>query len=270
MRSFHVVTYVCLTVFVGASVALGQPVPQSAPAAVVVRDAQAVTILSNAVTAMGGAVPTDAQVLGNVVIVAGSETSHGTITILTRGTDQTSEQVATDADTWSLIYSKNIASRTEAGVSSPLSLEGAATTQSALLPLPYLAGLLESPDCSLQYVGAESIKGESVQHVRVWNTFASDPQLQFLPSFSVKDIWIDAGSGLPRRISYLHRDAGGAAPKVLTTFDYGPYQKVGATAYPSSIEQSLNGTLWMTVTVQSVNLNVGLTDADFPVAEEGN
>ena len=79
-----------------------------------------------------------------------------------------------------------------------------------------------------------------------------------------------SASGLPRRISYIHREGGGAAPKVLMTFDYGPYEKVGAATYPLSIQQSINGTPWMTVTVHSINLNVGLTDVDFPVAEEGN
>jgi hypothetical protein len=73
---------------------------QTAP--VVQRNAQAVALLQASVTAMGGTVPSDSVAAGNVTIVAGSLTSNGTIQILTRGTNQSSEQTTLPSSTYTV------------------------------------------------------------------------------------------------------------------------------------------------------------------------
>src|SRR5207244_9922593 len=53
----------------------------------------ALAVLQGAFAAMGGSVPSDSTANGTVTTVAGSQTESGSVIILTRGTDQTSEQI---------------------------------------------------------------------------------------------------------------------------------------------------------------------------------
>jgi hypothetical protein len=69
------------------------PPQQASPAPT--SDPQAVAAIQQAAIAMGGSAPSDSTATGTITTVAGSPTENGTITILTRGTDQTSEQIQT-------------------------------------------------------------------------------------------------------------------------------------------------------------------------------
>jgi hypothetical protein len=146
-------------------------------------------------------------------------------------------------------------------------LERGATSHSLCFPLRFLAAALANPDESFQYIGPEPIGTQSTQHVRVRDTYASNSALQNLSDFTVYDIWIDSGTGLPVRISTVRRDGGGSSPGIALDVSYSNYQTVAGIAYPFTVQQSLNGTPWMTITIENVQLNTGLTDADFVVAQ---
>src|SRR5229473_1295145 len=77
------------------------------------RDAQAVAFVSQSIAAMGNTFPADSTATGSVTITAGSETSQGTIRILTRSTNQTSIQFQTSMANWSVIYSNGEANRVD-------------------------------------------------------------------------------------------------------------------------------------------------------------
>jgi len=115
------------------------------------------------------------------------------------------------------------------------------------------------------YVGPETLNGASVQHIQVWNTFASKPHLQQLAAFSVKDIWFDTSSGLPVKIAYSRRAGGGSVPGIPVEVFFSNYTNVSGVLYPFQINKSYNGTPWQTITIQSVSFNTGLTDAQFQV-----
>src|SRR6267154_1762717 len=76
------------------------------------RDPQAVALLQASVRAMGASVPSDSVATGTVVVVAGSLTTSGTVRILTRGTDQTLEQLSLPQSTVATIYSRGTANAT--------------------------------------------------------------------------------------------------------------------------------------------------------------
>jgi len=241
---------------------------QSAPAAQ--RDQQAIALLQSSVRAMGGTVPSDSVASGNVVIVEGSLTTSGTVRILTRGTDQTSIQFLTTNVNWSVIYSDGQANRVDATGTTALPLELAASSQSLYFPFPVLSGLLGNPDVSLRYVGRESLDSSPANHIRVQNTYASSTSLQFLCDFTTADIWLDASTALPVRISLTRRNGGGSSPKIPISFSYSNYKTIAGVQYPFSIQEFLTGTLWATTSIQSVAFNTGLTDSSFPVATEGD
>lgn len=243
----------------GVSMSATFAAPQSVP-----KDSQALAVLQQAVPAMGGTVPSDSTANGTVTTVAGSLTENGNIVILTRGADQTSEQTLTPHGS-RVVYSRGQASQITGSNLTSLSLELAVASQCPDFPLPLLAGALNDSDFAFQYVGQETVNGVSVLHIRFWNSFASQPALQQLAEFSVRDLWVDATTGLPRKLAYSRREAQGAAPRIPVEVFYSNYRNVGGVLYPFLIQKSFNGTPWATVTISSVAFNTGLTDSDFPV-----
>jgi hypothetical protein len=244
----------------------GKQTSQQAPAPQATRDPQAVAALQQAVAAMGAALPSDSVATGSVIVVAGTETDQGTIRILTRGTDQTLEQTDTPQAVRTEVFSQGQASETVGTAATPFPLERAATAQCRDFPLPYLLALLNNSEESLTFVGTEQL-GVSALHVRATNTYASQKRQQFLADFSTTDLWIDAKTFLPLKVAHVQRDGGGSAPRTRMEIFFTDYQSTGGVLYPRTIRKSWNGTPWMTITVQTVSYNTGLTDANFPVTE---
>jgi hypothetical protein len=237
--------------------------PQTAP--VVQRDPQAVALLQASVRVMGGTVPSDSVATGNVTIVAGSQTSNGTIRILTRGTNQSSEQTILPSSTYAVTYSQGLADETINSTTTSVPLERTVTSQSVCFPLPFLAAVLADADESIQYIALESVNQQSLQHLRIRNTFASHPDLHSFADFTVLDVWLDANTALPQRISFIRRDASGASPRIPMDTHFTSYQNYSGIAYPSQIKVSFNGTPWATITISSVSFNTGLTDSSFSI-----
>lgn len=237
---------------------------QQVPAPVTpTRDAQAVAVLQATIKAMGAA-PSDSTATGTVTETIGSESQEGTVQILTRGTGESLEAIGLPDLSQTTIYSYWMAGQTiGSGAQQQLSGQLGMTSQTALYPLPLLVGALSNPDASLQYVGQETIDGAVTLHIRLWNTFASKPRLQMLAPFSVRDVWINASSMLPVRISFTRQSAGGRAFKTLVELDFSNYQQTGGFAYASQISESLNGTPWLTISIQSMTFNTGLQDSQF-------
>lgn len=231
------------------------------------RDPQAITVLAQSIAAMGGTVPMDSIATGSVTIVAGSSTQSGTVRILTRGSDQTSEEITFSLPTSKIVHSRGAGSELQNGVSKRMNLQKAATSQCPDFPLPLLSAILNNSEMTLQYIGLETLNGASVHHVRSFDTLASRPRLQSVSRFTTKDIWIDAVSALPRKISFTRREADGAPSRFGIPVDvfFSDYRRIGSTTYPFQIKQSLNYSPWLTITVQNVSFSAGLTDSDFPV-----
>ena len=229
-----------------------------------VPDAQAIAVLQQAIVAMGSTPPSDSTAAGTVSTVSGSQIEQGTIRILTRGTDQTLEQIQTPHGA-TTVYSRDEASSLVGSTVSPLSIESALSSQCPDFPLPLLAGAINNSDIGYKYIGPETLNGAAVYHIQFWNSYSSNPSMKPLSDFTTKDIWIDSTSYLPARLSYVHRVAQGSSPRIPVDVFYSNYQNVSGILYPFSVHRSFNGTPWATITIQSVTLNGGLTDSDFPV-----
>src|SRR5438034_426436 len=80
-------------------------------------------------------------------------------------------------------------------------------------PVPLIAAVLNNPDSGYVYLALESLNGLQVHHLQCWNSFNSQPRFQFLAPFTLTDIWIDAASGLPQRISQVQKAGRGSEPR---------------------------------------------------------
>lgn len=230
-----------------------------------VRDAQALAALQQAITAMGGTAPTDSVAKGSITLTAGSRMESGTFTLLTRGFQQSSEQIAATFTNQAIVYSNGLAARVDAQVSQSLPWESSVSSQSAIFPLPFLVNALSDANLNCRNFGVETTASSSFLHVQFWHGFANVPKLQFLASSTVVDAWLDPVTYLPKRISYQRRDAGGDAPVLRIDVFFSDYKNFGGILYPMSVQESLNGTPWASITLQSIALNTGLSDSSFPV-----
>ena len=244
---------------------LSAPLLSQQPSPTVQRDPAAISLIQKSVAAMATNVPADSSATGTITIVEGSTTQNGTIQILTRGTNQTAEQITLPDTQRAVVYSNGDAKEVSGTQSTIPPLELIVTDQSPDFPLPLLVSLLNNPDEAYVYIGQESLNGTTVQHIQVWNTFASVPRLQQLAPFSTKDIWLDSTSALPLRIAYTRRAGSGAVPSFPVEVFFSNYSNLNAVLYPFQIKKSYNGTPWQTITIQSVSFNTGLTDAQFQV-----
>jgi hypothetical protein len=229
------------------------------------RDPQAVLLLQASIKAMGGSVPADSVATGTITIVLGPDTTSGTIRILTKGTNQSSEQIQLPNETRTVTYSDGAAQENAGPTNLNISTDLMLTDQSPCFPLPILAQAIQDTRESISYVGIESRDGHTTNHLRLFNTFASKPAFQRFATSSAFDLWLDATTSLPVRISRIKRSAEGASPRIPFDVEFSNYQVVSGVAYPFLIQESLNGTPWMTITISNVSFNTGLTDSNFPV-----
>jgi hypothetical protein len=253
------VVVVCLFLFACSAGAAAQTVPQ--------RDSQAVAALQAAINAMGGGAPSDATISGTVTAAGpDSQPEDGTIQILTRGTAESLETITFPNLSQTTIYAFGMAARTTGSQTQQrLTDQLSETIQTALYPLPLLVAAVNNSDTSLEYVGQETIGGVAAQHVRIWNTFASHPRPQLLAPFSTHDVWINAATGLPLKITFTQQAAEGEAFKTLVELDFLSYQRSSGFTFASLVKKSLNGTPWLTISIQSVAFNTGLQDSQLQI-----
>ncbi len=139
------------------------------------------------------------------------------------------------------------------------------TSQCPEFPLPLLVAALNNPDETFQYIGLESQNGLAAHHLRYSNSFSSVSKLQFLAEFTTTDLWIDANTARPQRLSYFRRAGRASEPRTQVDVYFSNYQNVAGIAYPFLIQKSLNGSPWITITITNVAFNTGLSDASFSV-----
>ncbi len=228
--------------------------------------AQAIQALQRSAQVLGGSPPTDTSATGTIVVVAGGDTETGTAKILTKGLNESLEEISLPNGVSRVVYSNGMAVVLVPGSDlQQASMERTMSSQSPIYPLPLIARIISSPDSMYELVGTEDVQGLSCLHIRTWNSFASYPKVQFLSEFSKKDIWVEVQTGLVRRLSYEVRDASGAGPRLSMDIYYSDYRSIGVGLYPFDVKESMNGTPWMEISIKSAAANTGLTDSAFQI-----
>lgn len=229
------------------------------------RDPQALSVVQAAIASMGGRTPADSTGTGTIVITAGSKTETGNIRVLTRGNDQSVEEIQLSNEKRSVVYSHGKAIELLNEQSKTGSLELAASSHSLDFPLPQLTAAFDDQETAFQYVGAENIEGLNVHHIRFWKTYASQQKLMYLASFTRKDLWVDATTGLPKKLAFERREARGGIAPIRIEVLYSDWRNIKGVTYPHRLEKSWNGIPWMTITTNNVAFETGLSESDFQV-----
>jgi hypothetical protein len=225
------------------------------------RDGHAITLATQAYHALGGTLPTDTKIRGTYSRVIGSTQDSGTIEVLTRGLNQTSTKITNSEGTAEIIYSRGYAVQKDQNGIEQFTLEKSLGSISSISPLVIIAAAVLDQNATAQYVGIESVDGKPANHIRICPSSA-DQNFSKISLFGAKDIWLDADSLLPLEISYQVLDSEGEAA-IPVTFLFSQYKALNGVFYPFQIQESLNATPYMAISITSVSSGASLTDANF-------
>jgi|SRR5580698_1185961 hypothetical protein len=241
---------------------------QTPTAAAPIRDAQAITVIQNSMTAMGG------QNLSGVANI--QETI--TLTDLENGTSSTAAATIT--------ANQSNAFRSDVQDSSGNNLttiwtEGRAQMQSAsgveelprsafgnagLTHIPLLSVLShwQDPEIALQYVGLETIGSSSAYHLRLQSPL--DPSLGLGAYDLPCDFYIDSQSFFVTRLIYAVRSPADLSKASAITANYGNYTSVSGLMIPFSVNYTSGDNLLVSQTVQSAVVNAPISSSQFQFA----
>jgi hypothetical protein len=234
----------------------------------------ALSYAAQSVAAMtGSTIVSDVTLTGTVnTWMAGSTTDTGTATLKVKGYGESRLDMQLSAS--GLISQIRDAST---GVAQGESITGGTGTQSSyqncvtdaawFYPLNSAMAVAPNDGIVLNYVGLESLGGESVQHVQsyYWQSGldpASEAQLQ---TNSTIDYYLDATTFLPAAENFSIFSGNGTAIPVQVLFL--SYQNTSGVTSPQHIQQYINGTLQLDVTSTSVALNTGIPLSTFTIPQ---
>jgi hypothetical protein len=234
----------------------------------------ALSYAAQSVTAMtGNTTVSDATLTGTVnTWMAGSTPDTGTATLKVKGYGESriDMQLAAsgaisqirDAST-GVLQGESITG----GTGTQYSYQNCVTDAAWFYPLDSAMAVAPNDGIVLNYVGLESLGGESVQHVQSYYYQSGlDPTSQAqLQTNSTIDYYLDATTFLPAAEQFNMFAGNGTAIPVQVLFL--SYQNTSGVTSPQHIQQYINGTLQFDVTVTSVALNTGIPLSTFTIPQ---
>lgn len=218
-------------------------------------------IVQESVQAMGGNPPSSSRLVGTASWVNGGTTESGATTILYKSTFHSKETFDWSSGRREIRLQNGDAAECKGGLCSPLPLEQSVTSFSVQFPLVWLQRALLTPEATFQYVGAETIHGVATHHIRFWDF--NDPGFAKIWAASAKDLWVGVDSQLPVRLSFVQRMNWGGDEGVPVVVSFSDYRTTGGFLVPFQVERTQNGSPWITVQINQVEINVGLLDSEF-------
>ncbi len=234
----------------------------TSPQPSVTRDPQALSLLGQSLAAMVKGLPIqDVRLQAQVTRTAGSTTDTGAATLEASGYDKSNTNLGFTSGPDSDIRNGN------AGVwsgvdakSHPVPMHNTWTAAAWFAPALVIQSWVQDPSFCLAYAGQERRDGAQVHHVRAWRTVTADPRIA---SLSAMDLYLDPQTLLPVALGFnTHPDDDlGIDLPVQVTF--ANYQTFSGLAAPARIQQFLQGSLLLDLSVNATSANNGLGAGDF-------
>lgn len=257
----------CLLLSVFGSSVFGQQ-PTTQPA---ISDTQAVAFVTKALAALTGGKPiTDVTLTGNATRTAGSDIETGPITLEALGF--TNSRMDFQGSGGNRTEIRNSSSGVPQGAwvgpdGASHAMVGHNCMTDAVWFFPALSILSQIANANViaTYVGQETRNDASVQHVR----FTSRPQnvsaaaITFVSPLIQEDVYLDSTSLLPVAFTFNSHADDDVAVQIATEIDFSGYRNMSGVAVPSKIQELLNGGLYLDISVESADLNSGLSASAF-------
>ncbi len=255
-RSHHVVfVTICILLLVS-----------SVPAQQVARDPQAVVLLVQMLAVTGwGASPGDAVAKGTVTQFRGEETVTGAVTLKALGRQGIRVDVETPDGTVSTIRNGSRAAMLQAG--KVTAIPGHAVTSQHGLHFLFLTPIATPNDAGtrISYKGTETVNGDDAHVIEIQAVQDPDRPSNPLLQASQFVVYVSTKTFLPIKVDYNR--LGGNNPNVVLhcTRYFADYRPIGGLLVPFQQTDFLEGQKIAEIRLRSVQLNVGLADAQFDV-----
>jgi hypothetical protein len=260
----------CLGLFALSLLLAQAALAQATSTSTAASDPQALALAANSLAALtGGATITDVTITGTATRVAGSDVGSGPVTLKALGTGES--RLDLNLSNGARSEARNLTNGPSGswvgpdGIAHAMASHNCMTDSAWFFPALSALSQASSPSVLATYVGQETRSGLAVQHVRFITqaaSAASDPT-GLIQSLSTEDLYLDASSSLPVAFVFSTHPDNNAATNIPVEIDFSNYQLVNGASIPFRIQKFFNGTLLFDITVQSVALNSGLTDAAF-------
>jgi len=231
------------------------------------RDPQAITLVQNAIAAMGGSGAgqiQDTLTQATTTWLQNPAAPATTTTIKTKGPDKLRVDNGSGSALNSVIHNQG----------RNLRFAGAAWKQGPSansfhkrpehLPVVLLAYELARPDLTADYIGLETIGTQTAHHIRLArvSTMGNDLDAQQTKN-SRLDVFIDPQSFLVLKISYLQFSETDWRLGLPMEIYYSDYRSVAGMLIPFNQRAVFNGNPMFNLSLSSVAFNQGLPDSDF-------
>lgn len=232
---------------------------------------QATALASTAIAALNGTTQvSDVTLTGTGTRTVGSDVESGNFTLKALGNSQSRLDFVESAGTISEVF--NLSSSIPQGfwigtdgTAHPAANHNCLAGQVWFFPSLSVLAQASSPNFVAIYVGLETKNGISVQHIQIIPTssvlIAASSQL--FAQIATTDIYLNSTSYLPVAIAFSTHPDDNLNLNIPVEIDYSAYQNVQGVAIPFHVQKFLNGNLLLDFTIQSAQVNTGLTGAAF-------
>jgi hypothetical protein len=231
------------------------------------RDPQAMSVLSNAVTALGGsaiAAIQDTVVQATFTPPQGHGAGPGTVTFKTKGANKIRSDASNGSATAIAIFNNGREFRTTPKGLTPAQSANADHKRIEHLPALMLAQELARTDFSAAYIGQETVEGHSVNHIRLFRISNRNPAADAqLTKNSELNVFVDAQTYQIVKISFPYVAETDWRQSVPMEIYYDAYQTVNGIAVPFHVRTVFNGQPAGELQVTSVAINQGTPDSVF-------
>lgn len=247
--------------------------PQTQAASSPTRDAQAVSLAKQAVSALvGSATITDAKVEGTASVIAGSDQESGSATLEARAGYQSRVTLSLSGGPRSEIrnFSSSLPQGKRSGPDATwhaTPLHSCWTDPTWFFPALTLQSALNDPQISFSYVGQGTKADVAVQHFQISRLVPGQTATAtaLIQRLSQVDIFLDAATNLPVAIDFNAHPDTNATQDLPVEIQFSGWQPVNGIQVPSRIQKFLQGSLTFDLSELTVTVNTGLPQNDFTI-----
>jgi hypothetical protein len=235
-------------------------------------DSQAITLLTEAASALQGAVSVaDVSLSGVVRRISGSDDETGTFALegTAKGSARLSFTLSSGVSTeiFNLTGSPAGAWSGPDGISHPVAFHNLLTEQVWFCPNLVIAHQLSSAVYIASYIGHETFEGQAVEHVSLSQIapIPDQPHAVAFEHLTRIEFYLDSSSFLPVAITYNVHPDNNALVDVPVQSRFSDYRSVSGIKIPFHIQKFLNNTLIMDLETQTAAVNSGISTTVFNV-----
>jgi hypothetical protein len=229
------------------------------------RDAQAITILGQALNSAGGLAAltaiNDSTSSGTITFFWAGEQVNGTAVLKRRGIGEFRLDIALPdgARTW--IVNNGVGTFTN--VDGTVRLDPEASAFGLGFPYAGVLAALADTSVAISYIGLETRAGVSVHHIRL-GAVQSDSTALPSGNFGIaKELYIDASTFQIFSVVDQAHLQDNLAVKVPREVRSSNFQTINGIVVASTFSETIYGQPTMTIQLSQISFNSGLTDTDF-------